>query len=117
MMKPIVECISQLKWLWFVRKERISGFQAFDDASRGPTGCLALLGKLRGMHLVSLGAAVTIAPVAFGPFAQQVVSYPLRLHATGIAVVPQVFNYTTAADDDSLNNQDIIAAIEQGMST
>jgi len=30
MMNPIVEAISQLKWLWFVRKERISGFQAFD---------------------------------------------------------------------------------------
>lgn len=66
MMKPIIECISQLKWLWFIRKQKISGFQVFDDASRGPTGCLLLLGKLRGLHLVSLGAIVTIISTGFG---------------------------------------------------
>lgn len=69
MMKPVVECISQLKWLWFLRRKQISGFQAFDDASRGPTGSLALLGKLGGLHLVSLRAAITVISVAFGPFA------------------------------------------------
>lgn len=82
MTKPIVECINQLKWLWFLRREKILGFQAFDDASRGPTGSLALLAKLRGLHLVSLGAAITVVAVAFGPFAQQVVTYPLVLRPT-----------------------------------
>lgn len=42
MMKPIVESMSQLKGLWFVRKEKILAFQAFDDASRGPIGSLLL---------------------------------------------------------------------------
>lgn len=94
MMKPVVECISQLKWLWFIRRENLAGIQEFDGASRGPTGSLILLGKLRGIHLVSLGAAITIISAAFGPFAQQVVSYPLRLHPVGTASAHQVFNYT-----------------------
>jgi len=94
-MKPMAECISQLKWLWFSGKEKLLGFQALDDASRGPTGSLLFLWKIHAMHLVSLGAAITVVSVTFGPFAQQVVMYPLRLHPVGIATVPQVFNYTS----------------------
>lgn len=98
MMKPVVECISQLKWLWFVRKERLVDFQAFDDASRGPTGSLILLGKIRGLHLVSLGAGITVLSIAFGAFAQQVITYPLRPHPAENAFTPLVFNYTGTFD-------------------
>lgn len=94
MMTPVVECINQLKWLWYVKGEKLAGFQAFDDASRGPTGSLFLLAKFRRFHLVSLGAFITIASVTFGPFAQQVVSFPLHPHAFESATTPQVFNYT-----------------------
>lgn len=94
MMKPVVECISQLKWLWFVRKQKLSVFQMLDDASRGPTGSLFLLGKIYGIHLISLGAIVTIIATAFNPFAQQVVGYPLRLRPIGVAETQQVLNYT-----------------------
>lgn len=117
MMKPIVECISQLKWLWFVRKERLLGFQAFDDASRGPTGSLVLLGKLRGFHLVSLGAAITIVAVAFGPFTQQVVTYPLSLRPNGVVTtVPQAFNYTGGTATAGLADPEIFASIVEGLS-
>lgn len=98
MMKPVVECISQLKWLWLVRKEKLAHFQIFDDASRGPTGSLLLLGKVRGLHLISLGAAITVFSIAFGAFAQQVVTYPLYLRPVGEASVPLVLNYTGTFD-------------------
>lgn len=98
MMKPVVECISQLKWLWFVRKEKLLGFQVLDDASRGPTGSLILLGKLRGLHLVSLGAAITVLSIAFGSFIQQAVTYPSRLQPVGMATTPLVISYTGTID-------------------
>lgn len=60
------------------KSHRLTEFQDFDNASRGPTGSLVLLGKLRGIHLVSLGAFITIATIAFGPVSQQAVSFPLR---------------------------------------
>lgn len=95
MMKPVVECLSQLKWLWFIRKSRrLNNFQSFDDASRGPTGSLALLGKLGGLHLASLGAAITVIAIAFGPVSQQVVTYPLHLNAVGNASLPRAVFFT-----------------------
>lgn len=86
--------MSQLKWLWFVRKQKLTEFGAFDNASRGPTGSLLLLGKLRGLHLISLGAIITIISITFGPFTQQVVSYPSRLQIVGNATTSSVVNYT-----------------------
>lgn len=94
MMMPVVECISQLKWLWFVRKQKLADFDAFDEASRGPTGSLMLLGKIGLTHLASLGALIAILSIAFGAFAQQVVTYPLRQEPTGTASTPMVLNYT-----------------------
>lgn len=94
MTKPIVECINQLKWLWFVRKQKLLDFQAFDNASRGPTGSLMLLGKIRGFYLVSLGAVITVLAIAFGPFTQQIVTYPLHPHPSGNATTPLIFNLT-----------------------
>ena len=43
MMKPLVEALSQLKWLWFVRKRQLTHFTAFDEASRGPWGSFKLM--------------------------------------------------------------------------
>lgn len=79
---------------WFARKRRLVSFQALDDASRGPTGSLVLFWKLHGIHLVTLGAAITVISAAFSPFAQQIITYPLRLHPVGSAHIPQVFNGT-----------------------
>ena len=48
-MIPVIECISQLKWLWFVDRYRIlADFDVFDRASRGSWGSLQLLTLLRG---------------------------------------------------------------------
>ena len=40
---PVVQALSQLKWLWFNKQRPLSDFDAFDDASRGAWGSLKLL--------------------------------------------------------------------------
>jgi Protein of unknown function (DUF3176) len=45
---PLVECISQLKWLWFTRRSQpLDDFQSFDSASRGPWPSFLLIWKTR----------------------------------------------------------------------
>ncbi|KAL2784338.1 hypothetical protein BJX66DRAFT_344155 [Aspergillus keveii] len=76
----VSEAVSQLKWLWAKDGEpkQLLGMQAFDNASRGPLGALTMLFKYSGRSLVSLGAALTILMLAFEPFVQQILSYPLQ---------------------------------------
>lgn len=52
--------------------------QVFDAASRGPLGSLGILIHHRAQSLVFLGAAVIVLLLAFDPFMQQVISYPVR---------------------------------------
>ena len=90
---PVAESISQLKWVWFTRSNRLIDFQTIDGASRGPLGSIKLLKMTKCMYnslyfmqgdkmlilfrnLVSLGAVVTLAALAIEPFLQQVVTYP-----------------------------------------
>ncbi|KAF2201659.1 hypothetical protein GQ43DRAFT_486696 [Delitschia confertaspora ATCC 74209] len=75
---PVSEAIGQLKWIWFRRESKLWDFFTFDSASRGPWGSLMLLGRTRCRRLVSLGAAITILALAFEPFFQQIVTYPIR---------------------------------------
>lgn len=73
--------IGQLKWIWSRQgKRQLYDMQAVDDASRGPLGSLTILLQRQhpGSLLLSLGATVMIIPVAFDPFVQQIVSYPVR---------------------------------------
>ncbi|KAJ5819487.1 hypothetical protein N7474_005078 [Penicillium riverlandense] len=91
----IGEAISQLKWLWFqdTRRRQLFDLQTFDAASRGPLGSLMILIHHRGRSLVSLGAVVVILLLAFDPFMQQVLSYPVRKtdsNDIGGAVAPQL---------------------------
>ncbi|KAL3490754.1 hypothetical protein BJX62DRAFT_237868 [Aspergillus germanicus] len=76
----VSEAISQLKWLWVKDGEpkQLLGMQVFDNASRGPLGALTMLFKYSGRSLVSLGAVLTILMLAFEPFVQQILSYPLQ---------------------------------------
>lgn len=58
LMIPVVEGISQLKWLWFAKKSRrLIDFEAFDKASRGPWGSFQLL---KTVHLWYVAFYVTI---------------------------------------------------------
>jgi hypothetical protein len=44
----IGSCLGQGKWSWFTKRSGpLSGFVTFDDASRGPLGCVSLLWWLK----------------------------------------------------------------------
>lgn len=76
-MLAIAEVISQSKWLYFWNaRRRLNELSRFDDASRGPLGSLKLFWPGRSgirPFLAYGGAFVTIAALAMGPFAQQIV--------------------------------------------
>ncbi|CAG8423569.1 unnamed protein product [Penicillium salamii] len=73
------ESLGQLKWLWFWTAERrLRDLQSFDNASRGPWGSFNMLLQHKGRSIASLGALVTILALAFDPFLQQILTFPLR---------------------------------------
>lgn len=80
----MAESIGQLKWVWFfeqgkdARNKPLYDIQSFGGASRGPLGSLMILFRQKGLSLASLGAAITLLSLAFDPFIQQIIDYPLR---------------------------------------
>ena len=78
---PISAGLGQLKWIYFGkhRHKKLSHFDAFDSASRGPWGSIRFLWGLKGKACVAtLGAVLVILLLAFEPFAQQVIQYPSK---------------------------------------
>ncbi len=68
--------VSQWCWIIFLtQRRRLIDFEAFDNASRGPLGCIELLWRTRRGSLVWIGAITVIAGIAFDPFTQQLVQY------------------------------------------
>jgi hypothetical protein len=47
---PIVEGLAQLKWIWFTSPaaKPLADFAVFENATRGPWGCIKLLFRFRG---------------------------------------------------------------------
>ena len=71
--------LGQLKWLWFYNSDRkLRDIQSFDDATRGPWGSTIMIFQHKALSLASLGATITILALAFDPFFQQILSFPLR---------------------------------------
>ncbi|KAF1933737.1 uncharacterized protein M421DRAFT_52650 [Didymella exigua CBS 183.55] len=87
LMVPVASCISQLKWIHLISASRpLCEVQVFEDASRGPWGSFGLLWKLHvRAKLATWGCVITILTLAMGPFAQQLISYPLRNVVSGRA--------------------------------
>ena len=113
--------VSQLKWLWYQTPRPLGDLVRFDDASRGIWGSARLIERLRGMHLASLGAAITILAIASDPFIQQVIeTYPCAQHlGDGTASMPRTNSYNqsgihTGADQSSLDLP-MQAAIYEGV--
>ena len=71
----IASCVGQSKWLHFqARPSRLQDLDTFDAASRGPSGALKLLWRLRTRFGSAVVAAlVTVIALGVDAFAQQVV--------------------------------------------
>ncbi|KAL8717840.1 MAG: hypothetical protein Q9225_004963 [Loekoesia sp. 1 TL-2023] len=92
---PVTESISQLKWFWFHKPNRLGDMPGFAEASTGPFASLWLVRKHRGVPLVYLGAACAWLILLFGPFAQQALQtpYPLREVEVGTGSIPRSLTY------------------------
>ncbi|KAJ5710541.1 hypothetical protein N7488_004697 [Penicillium malachiteum] len=91
------EAICQLKWLHFSERRKLSDIQEFEEASRGALGSFTILIHHRANSLVSIGAAVVVLMLAFEPFMQQLISYPVRpvKLQNGQATAKQLHNFGT----------------------
>ncbi|CEJ58310.1 hypothetical protein PMG11_06972 [Penicillium brasilianum] len=125
------EAVCQLKWLHFrgPRQQRLSGMQEFDNASRGPLGSISIIVSHQAKSLVCLGAAVIVILLAFEPFMQQVISYPVlavnitdgkaaakQLHGALVSpAVLKTFTLEQAAQSMWSLSDDFAAAWGQGL--
>lgn len=80
--------IGQLKWTWFQgeKKRPLYDLQSFDDANRGPWGSVMVLLRFshkKGSFVLMLGAVIIVLSLAFDPFIQQVLQFPVRQVAEG----------------------------------
>ena len=71
--------LGQKKWTWFMsRHRRLRDVQTLDEASRGPLGSFKMLLGRVAASTASLGALITIFALAFDPFVQQLIDYPVN---------------------------------------
>jgi hypothetical protein len=108
--------IGQLKWCWLGRPgRRLLDIQAMDDASRGPWGAITMLSSLTGGTMAAFGAVITVLMVAFGPFLQQLLAYPLHevKQQQLFALAPRNLNYTNFYAGEGLN-MDFFEVLEAG---
>ncbi|KAH6694097.1 hypothetical protein F5X68DRAFT_248719 [Plectosphaerella plurivora] len=103
MMVAVAACISQLKWLWFLRPRALSDFESFDMASRGPWGSIVVLCRAFRYFrsLVIVAALVTVLSSATGPFLQQIISISPKPDpsATGVATTQRAQMYDEGEDN------------------
>ncbi|EXJ54306.1 hypothetical protein A1O7_09644 [Cladophialophora yegresii CBS 114405] len=101
-------CISQLKWARFTNhKRRLIELELFDAAARGVSGSLRMMITPTLWHMALVGAFVTVAAIAIGPFTQQAVTYPLRAVVTSTATVQRTQTYRNSAPGDVLVLKDV----------
>jgi hypothetical protein len=91
--------------------------QIMDDASRGPMGAARILTSLglTGGTLATFSAVTTVLMVAFSPFLQQLLSYPLHEveQKQLFAWAPQNFDYSKLFRDD-LSDKEFFKVLEAG---
>ncbi|KAJ6021486.1 hypothetical protein N7540_006990 [Penicillium herquei] len=104
------ECIAQLRWVSF-RKSRqsLSDVQLYDSASRGPWGSLTILVKYKCHSLVAIGAFIVLLAMAFDPFIQQIIDYPvLPTHRQSKAAKVIQSRYLLPPDNNSKSLTDAV---------
>ncbi|PPJ54299.1 hypothetical protein CBER1_06142 [Cercospora berteroae] len=111
----VSEGIGQLKWVYFSqRAQRLQDFDIFDNASRGPLGCVQLLYKINWRAtMASIGAIVTLVALAMAPFVQQVVSIEQRFGAESTAT--KYIRHCAGRGIDTSQNLGINGAIYSGL--
>jgi hypothetical protein len=111
--------MGQLKWCWLGQsRRRLLDMQVMDDASRGPMGAARILASLglTGGTLATFSAVTTVLMVAFSPFLQQLLTYPLHdvEQEHMFALAPRNLNYTSLLWSGNMS-LDLISAMEAGM--
>jgi hypothetical protein len=117
MIYVVTATMGQLKWCWIgTSRRRLVDMQVMDDASRGPLGAARILTSLTGGTMATLGAVTTVLMVAFSPFVQQLLTYPVhKVEQTHMSVwAPRNLNYTSffANSNTSL---DLFKVVEAGL--
>ncbi|KAK4223230.1 hypothetical protein QBC38DRAFT_425849 [Podospora fimiseda] len=120
-MSPVVECISQWKWNWFVQEHPIADFGVFDKASRGVLGSVFLVRLLKWKHVATVGAVISILGIVTTPVTQLLIQYPSHLVAvlpgpdTGNATSPAVQNYRSHVGLTGARSLDISSFVTSGL--
>ncbi|CAG7931605.1 unnamed protein product [Penicillium olsonii] len=84
-------------WFWGT-KRRLRDLQSFDSASRGPWGSSIILFEHKGNSIASIGALIIILTLAFDPFLQQVLTFPLRQTSGPSNLNPQDSSFNQVHD-------------------
>ncbi|KAE8153561.1 hypothetical protein BDV25DRAFT_149089 [Aspergillus avenaceus] len=102
------ECIGQLRWISFRQSRRpLTDVQLYDSASRGPWGSLLIIFRDKCRSLVTVGAFIVILALAFDPFVQQIISYPVLptlRHSEQAAVAQSRYLLPDPSNDTDLTN-------------
>ncbi|KAE8160024.1 hypothetical protein BDV40DRAFT_271561 [Aspergillus tamarii] len=95
---PITEALSQLKWSWFSRGNKLSDLAMLDAASRGPFGAALVLLRFIPRYLVTVGCLVLVVAAAIAPFVQQVIAINMRpVHSSNSSSI-QICNTSMYTD-------------------
>ncbi|KAL3490103.1 hypothetical protein BJX62DRAFT_226069 [Aspergillus germanicus] len=94
LMHSVSQFIGQLKWIHFKDgSHKLSHFEVFDEASRGPWGSILLLTGVK-WNLATIGAVITICRLSFAPLAQQVIEIKLENVPTNDSSVTYNYSHT-----------------------
>ncbi|RDW82538.1 hypothetical protein BP6252_03650 [Coleophoma cylindrospora] len=129
LMIPTATALSQSKWLWFtsdknlIGPKRLQDLETFDSASRGSLGSFRLLWRLKGCHVASIGALITILSLSYDTFMQQVLGTKVEsmLEVTGIARISRSETYASYTHENNLSSfiptWSVLNSIQSGIIT
>jgi hypothetical protein len=81
MLSAVASAMGQIKFKHFRgQKQPLINLELFDEASRGgPWGAIDFIFRLKWRSTAAVGAAVVLLALAMDPFAQQLLTYPVRV--------------------------------------
>ncbi|KAB5566193.1 hypothetical protein GE09DRAFT_1284036 [Coniochaeta sp. 2T2.1] len=109
---PIIEGLAHLKWIWFTSPEgrSLGDFALFDNATKGPWGCLKLLLSFRGT-LACFGALIATSGIITSTLTQQAVDYQQinAISTSGTAAVQRATTFSLFNGSDfALGPQEMV---------